>query len=641
MKKILAKICCSVLALCLICSGLVACGAPSWKAGNLKNGGEILSQNGFVAESENYLYYINGSSATSNDNRFGAPIKGALMAVDKASLKTDSIVTEVVVPKIFSATDVNAGLFFDNGYVYYGTPNTEKTSGGAVAYTEMTFARTKLDGSGSTETFFTVGAHETEYRIVKGQNTVYIVYYDSNEQALISYDTATKTKLVIAKTAQDATELSLANYTFINGENTDQAIVVYTTTVYAEPYNATEAEKSDYSRLTENYNKIFFYKAGDVKADGAEVVGTEVLDGGLNASEFDQATYSFTLVQGDYLFYKSTPVQGTAKLYAVKISDFVATGAQTAVVVKNESYVAKTSIIEELDQVYIIENSVVYCTTLVEADGAIKTPVAKTGSISTLLFIDGAELYYYNASSQLARVTLKNVDGGAGLNDEVNEIRISEDTVSSAWYKPQLMTIDGETYVFYLDNSTLGNSYVKFANVNGEVVEPEEDDATKVYYLNTDNVKLLGIKTNADYANEVTTRIENLSNEILVGGYLEFDDEDADVLAIAKLDEVKALYDGLSSEVKSLVSAQAKTTLDAYVKAVEIANKYNALKGIQEYNTTDHTKEDIPASIKTAYDLVVADLQNFKASADADKIDSMIKANYKFFYQRAREFFAN
>ena len=43
----------------------------------------------------------------------------------------------------------------EEGYVYYGTPSTEKNSSGAIAKEDITFMRTKLDGSGDTDVYFT------------------------------------------------------------------------------------------------------------------------------------------------------------------------------------------------------------------------------------------------------------------------------------------------------------------------------------------------------------------------------------------------------------------------------------------------------------------------------------------------------
>lgn len=654
MKKILTRVICSVLALCLLCTGLVACGSESsWKAGKLTNGGEMISQGGFIAESKHYLYYINGVGATTADNTFGVPVKGSLMAVKKDSIGTDKLVTEVVVPKIFSATDIKSGFFIDGGYVYYGTPNTEKNSSGVVANYEMTFVRTKLDGSGKTDTFFTVGAHNVQYRIVKQDGVVYIIYYDAEESALISYNTANKSATTIAKQDIKAKKNTLEHYYFLDNDVCGEAVLLFTTSVYSEEYDSKLAEKDGYDRATENYNQVFLYKAGDKKASGADVIGQKVLDGNTE-DVFEQSSYSFSLFKSGYMFYQRAS-QGTTKMYAATIDelkgDFTAESknAYKGTLIKNSTYVTDAAIIEDLENVYVLENDVVYHTSLIdivkgEGDSKVvlkpvKKPVAKTGTISTLLFIKDAELYYYNLSTELAKIKLKDVEGGALLTDEVNEVRISEGKVSTSWYKPKMMKVGEKNYLFYLDNSATGNSYVQYVDLGTKVIKPEEDDASQIYYFDTEGIKLLGKKTDADMAKEITSRIENISKSLDVGT-LVFDDPEADVLTVAEVEKVKKLYDNSNPATKEAVESEAVEVLNNYVKAIKIANLYKKLEGIEAYNTEDYNANSAElASYKQAYNQIKKEVEAFKASDNASKVESYIKSNYKFYYQRAKEFF--
>ena len=637
MKKLLTKIIGGALALCMLCSGLIACGGASgWQAGQLKDGGNVISSSGFIAETEKYLYYINGSTSVADDNAFGVPVKGSLMAVKKDTLNTANPETEIVVPKIFSATDYKAGLFIDGGYVYYGTPNTEKNSSGEVATTEMTFMRTKLDGSGQTDVFFTVGAHSTEYRIVKGENAVYIVYYNSDDSALISYNTSTKEAKEIIKTDDKAETLSLASYKFVEDGYKDKAVVLYTTTVYTEAYDEAKAEKKDYVRQTATYNQLYAYKVG---AESGELV----LDGIQNKEDaLDDATYSFKLIKNGYVFYTANE-NGATKTYGITLTELLEKKVATAI--KNDAYVTDSAIIETLESVYVLESGVVYKTTLIEADNQIKNPVAKSDSISTMLFVDGNELYYLNSSTKIAKVELKDVQ--AGEKDKVvNEIRISEDTVASAWYKPQVITVGEAKYLFYLDNSALGNSYVKYVDVNNKTVDnggiiaedTDDDGVNDLFYINPEKIAFLGQKTKADQAKYVTTMIDNLSNE-LVDSTLDFEEKDGK-LVVESVDKVKALYDAIADqEVKDLVNATSIETLNDYVKAIEIANEYNKLKGIENYNTKDHTADNIPENIKTAYEQMKDKIEEFKASEDRGIVDGYINDNLKYYYQLAEKFF--
>lgn len=633
MKKLLVTILCGILLLGSLFTGLVACdNGESWKPGSLNNGGNVISQNGFVAETEEYFYYINGVTSTTADNTFGTPIKGSLMAVKKDTIGTDNVVTEVVVPKIFSATDPDAGLFIYNDYVYYGTPNTEKDSSGAVANKEMTFARTKLDGSGNTEIFSIITEHSAKYRMVEKDGVVYIVYYDTVEHALVSFNTTKKEAITIAKTNEEAHAYSLDKYIFVDNDSIADGVVAFTVTCYTEAYDKDKADKGNYTRPTGDYNKLFVYNIGDSKV--SDVYGKLILDGNTE-DIFARAKFSLNLFEAGHLFYTRTPVQGEEKVYAATLEEL--RGQQSAqrfigTEIVNTAYVKETTIIKSLEEIYVLENGTVFKTGLNTTDGFEKKPVAKSSNISGLLFIENGELYYYNISSQLAKVKL------ATLADENNhEIRISTETVSSTWFKPEIFDVGEKSYIFYLDNSALGNSYVHYADVNGDVVEPEENATVKEYYIDGEFVNFLGKKTIEDQSKELNVRIENLSS--VIPGIIEFEDPDADVLTFEAVDEVKALYDGASDKVKEGVTEENVKILNIYVDAIKIANKFNKLKGIEKYNTTDYKAEDLPAEYKLAYDEIKNDIEEFRAREDAKQIENYIEANYKFYYQRAKEFF--
>ena len=109
MKKFIAIII-SVLLLIGASIGLVACGKDK-PTTTLTNWGAIKSYGGAIAETENYLYYINGMGASTDDNTYGKPVKGALMVVDKSTIGTEEVKTEIVIPKLMVASDYNAGIY--------------------------------------------------------------------------------------------------------------------------------------------------------------------------------------------------------------------------------------------------------------------------------------------------------------------------------------------------------------------------------------------------------------------------------------------------------------------------------------------------------------------------------------------------
>ena len=112
MKKLLAKIVCMMLVLALGIATLVGCSDSEWSGKvTLKNSGAVLSNGGFVADTENYIYFINGIGDSTSNNKMGEPLKGALMVADKNDLTK----SEIVVPKLMVASDYNMGVFIDNG----------------------------------------------------------------------------------------------------------------------------------------------------------------------------------------------------------------------------------------------------------------------------------------------------------------------------------------------------------------------------------------------------------------------------------------------------------------------------------------------------------------------------------------------
>ena len=635
MKRILTKILVGALSVCMLVSGLIGCGAgASWKSGDLKSGGALISDGGFLAETQNYLYYINGIANSGEENAFGVPVKGALMAVDKADLSK----TEVVVPKLFVASDYEAGLFIHNDYVYYGTPNVEKNSSGQVAKTEMTFMRTKLDGSAATDEFFTVTSLSDEYRFVENDGKVYIVYYDSAESALISYDTTTKTSTTIIKKDDKADELSLVEYKFVDEDGKNDAVVLYTVTIYTEPY---EEKGEGYTRETEEYNQVYAYTAGDAVGENG-VAGKLVIDGKPAYVGGPNKTIALKLIKDGYVFYTET-ANKKEKTFAITSSDLMASG--TAVEVVNTAYVAQSTLIVSLDEVYTVNEGKVYKSTMIQKENEIKKCVAVKDTISTLLFIkdtnaDGINdtIYYYNSSNQLAKYELKNIVSG-DLDKEVKEIRLSEDTVATTWYDPEMVTIAGKTYLFYADNSSFGASYVKYFDMNVDFEEDvikedtDDDDENDLFYLDTDKIELLGKVTDRDAANIATARINLIAAE-LDNGVIKLEEENG-VLLNKKVDEVKAYYDEITdSAIKSYISTSAVETLNKYIKAIEIANLYNKLKGIENC-----LNEEDAEPFKTAYDLVKADLKAFKASADRETIDAYISNNLKSYYTKAVSLF--
>ena len=614
MKKILLKLLCGVLLVSMLVSGMLACSSSAWAGTTMTDWkGDVVSNGGFVAQTDNYVYYINGVATSTDDNTFGAPIKGTLMAADK----TDLSKTEIVVPKLFAASDYNAGLFIDNGYVYYGTPSLDKASDGTVANSEMMFMRTSLDGK-QTDEFFKVGALSTEYRFVKSGDKVFVVYYDAKDAALICYDTVAKSETVIAKT-DDKTDknYSLANYKFVTAENGEVA-VLFTTTIYSEPYLKDKAEENGYSRGTEAYNNLFAYKPGDAVDETTGVAGT------LIGSKTGYV-YAITLAK-EFVFYTETTVSATAtsKTFGDSVSNLLAN--KKGVEIKNAEYATDANYIVSLDEVYSYADGKLYKATLIGDDKTSKTVVATASNLSKVLDIREGEgekfVYYLTSENAVARKALG--------DPEAKEVIVSEGTVSSTWYAPEIIKVDGASTLFYVDSSSTGASYVKAMDVTKAItVEDTNDDGENDKFYLKDAVSM-GIITEADKRLIASAKISEIANT-LKDGVLPYEKVDGK-LTVKAVVEARVAYDALSDEVKKNFDKAILNTLVKYEKAIEMENLYAKLDGMYGYeNATDSEKD----AIRSAYNEVKDKIEEFVKSEDYSSIVGYISNNAKWNYQQA------
>ena len=608
MRKLLLKLLACMLIVCTFMAGLVACSSSTeWTKPTLTDWGTGSIYGGFMGETDNYIYFINGMASNTSDNTFGAPVKGALMVQDKSDLYK---APQVVVPKLFVATDYNAGLYVYGGRAYYGTPSTDKNSSGAIANSEMTFMSTKLDGTDSVS-YFTIPSLSTEYRIVENDGVVYIVYYKSAESALYSYNTTTKTETLIAKTdakAEGENAVSLNTYKFLDGDAVKNGYaVVYTVTIYDEEYYESAAESSDYSRATKRYNKVLLYKAGGEKAEGDVI---------LDGSE-KEITYALTLVKGNHVYLSETDIFSTVVNKRYNIAD--ATDYKKVV---NADLVTTTNYIFG-DNVLTLNEGDITLRYLLEKDNDKQEKIAKVSTASSIVYYDQAEkyVYYYNSSNNLARIKVPDQDA--------KEERISEDTVATTWYDPQFITIGENDYVFYLDNSSKGASYVKYVDLDGEIKAKDTDDNDEddLFYL--EGHKFLAQRLDADIAAGVASTINAIAND-LNSNALVFEEGADGKLTVKAVVEAKALFDAQTDAVKAEISEETVQTLNDYISAINWANEYNKLKAAKNlYSLSEQERQDLEAT----YNQIKADIEAFRKTENYVDVRDLLGNDLNKYYQ--------
>lgn len=626
MKKILLIVFTVVLA--VSAAFAVGCGSgASFKKPTLTDHGALVSDGGFLAETEKYVYVINGTGVSSADNSFGKPVKGSLVAVDKSTLGGE-VKSEVVIPKLFVASDYTAGVKISGEYVYFGSPSTDKNSKGGIANDELAFQRAKLDGTQTKgDVFFSVSSLSAKYRITEEGGIVYIIYQDSSDSSVKVYDTSSKKTVTVAKTDEknnDAVKsasgkdvyLSMGDVTF--AEDSDSVALFYTVKVYDEEYFKDKAEKEGYSRSTASYNAVYA-----VNAKGEAV---KVLDG-----EEGNVTYAITLVKDGYVFYTATPSGGEAKTYVKAVKDALNESVK-AEVVKNTKYAVSGAIIESLSEVYFYDSDAksVVKSTLVGDERAVKTNVYKADDVSSLIAVKDGYVYYNNASGEIARAEMN--------NEKAVAERVSAGSVNSSWYAPEFVTANGTTYLFYLDTTTTGSSYVWFTDLNANNVKGEDtDDDGENDKFWFEGEKLAGVMLAEDRANAAVSAINDIAST------LDLEDEDNEF--VSSVSHARKVYEALDAEAKKSVSESYVVKLENAEKAIELGRAYNELAEAVKYVSK------MPAAEKAALREKLSDKYEAAKSIRQGMIDSigkdrfvnvrdLLSNNLKAYFTKATDLFS-
>ena len=643
MKKILVKILSCALCLCLLASVLAGCNpVAKWDATKMNNWGSVVSTGGFLAETDNYIYYLNGVADTKADNTYGKAVKGSLMVADKNDLSK----TEIAVPKLFGASDFNAGLYIFGDYVYYGTPSTDKASDGTVANSEMMFRRAKLDGS-TDELLLTVNSLSVEYRIAEKNGTVYIVYYDTESSSIISFNANTKAKTVIAKTDEktDSNE-SMASYVFLENEQLNSAVVVYTANVYSLPYNEDMATGTEAGRPTESYNKVYTYSVGDE-------AGKVVYNG-----ESKQDTFEIVNNDGKFVYVKKTEEFGKTTVYALTANELVNKNAteDAGVEVFAEYGLSNSNLVVDIDTVYILPVTTdqngqttpttgtvkIYKDTLrAKIDGKVvdrsetKQVVAICENVQSFITVYNDYLYYYNADAEIVRVQLNNQDA--------NLERVSNGTVPSAglWFAPEFIKIGAKDYMFYLDNSATGLSYITYIDLatvaTGE--DTDEDEKDDNFFL--EGGKIIGKMLDSDKVKLVQVELDALKDEFENGNIVFDKDENGKYvvengkLKVTAIAKARAVYEALDNGLKEDVNT---SNLENYERAIEIASLLYKLEGVKEINKQSEGTAEYNA-VKQIYNEIKPTIEEYYNSGEYVTINAFIENNLKANYSKAQTLF--
>ncbi len=614
MIKKTVKVLSIVLAL-ILSLGLFACKGNdngSTTVG-LKTPGAVISNNGAVIETENYFYFINGQEDGANDNTYGTPVKGSIMVTAKSDLST----SEIVVPKIVSSEDYNAGIYLFGEYLYYGTTNVEKDSNGNVPKDILTFQKAKIDGS-SVENILSVKGLNTTFRFAQVNGTVYLIYTkvstenDTTVTSIYCYNVSNGSEVLVTDNA--------TAYVLGDNDEVSSLAVVYTESVKKYPNISDNTE-------TESYNIVKAFKAGD--SASKTVLKGDRASTGLSTD----VSYTIADVRNGYVFVASSYVSGTLAdtTVAVTYADLYDSTPETqknltSVEVLNAGHISDCYFVS-LDNVYYSDaNGDVVKASLTGngADATIVASVTVTKFVGIKTYGGVDYLYYLNADSILCGVELS--------EDEPKDEVIVFEGINVSWYSVKMV---GD-YLVWSNSAAGGKQYITMTNVAENKFVTDEDDVITF----DGDVITLGKKLDADVAAEFNALVENFkAGAYDVNQRVNVRDENGNLnvkdgkVYAEGFAEVKAFYDAMTDNQKSSISEDAKHAYDLYIECFDYVNQLYKLNGFIADNGVwaVHTKEEWKAIATQVKDYIDAKMQD----ADYESIFNMADNNL------AREYWGN
>lgn len=493
-KKLMAVLAAAALVLSVFagCGGSVALSADGSTATDPSNGG-------FLVETGDFVYFINGNELYTEDNTDGKVEKGALVRVKKSDLgKGKGAAVEVVASKLVSTGDHSAGIYIYGGKIYFATPNNTKNKTGTVLSDEIQFCSVNLDGTGRKVIATATGTagNSAAFRFVEKDGKVYIVYISTVEETEHEHEDGsvhTDTHNYINVVAADGSLSVKEDYSsYILDKNLDGKYIYFVKSV----------ENTVLDR-TETYNDLYRLEIGK---DKAELVLSGV---GSNRNENANATkgiggVTFTLIAAEngYVYFSVTDVDTApttntiyayvnsakmaaaadaaaaeanyAKLYddETEIADIMTFNGSSTVFSANSMYVAPTEII------YIDGNRgiCVYDYTKEDDYGAVSGYYYGVRSIyyssdiltASIAYVKGGYLYYHLSGIyyRLPFNTAAAVDSIVAKDAEAE--KLSPVTFATDWYAPEVVKVGDAEYVLGTVSSADYFDYVASVKVYSE-----------------------------------------------------------------------------------------------------------------------------------------------------------------------------
>ncbi len=574
---------------------------------------KTATNGGAVVETDKYFYFVNGVTASNADNDYGTPVKGSIMVVDKADLKKQ----EIVVPKIVSSEDMNAGIYVYGDYIYYGTTTTKKDTDGNIAYGMLEFQKAKINGEGVEEVALIEGLN-TEFRFVEKSGVVYLVY-----AVVETVDSVAVTDIYCLNTSNGESKKVVddaASCMFVDNANISNAVVLFTKTV-----------KDSVTNQALSYNEVYAYVAGD--ADAKKVL-TGKKDGNDSKTGFvSDVMLSISYIKNGYVFV-TVPASSTLtsqKVIAYTFAELFQTADQKnkgEEVINTSSYQHAYFTTLDGDSYYTYSDNT-YSGIVKGKLNSDEFVLVSDVSATKVIGVDNGYVYYLDSENYINCVKANEVE-------PEDKIQITLGAVNTSWYAPEI----SNGYLFYTDASATGNDYlkaIKLADLNlafEDDTDVKQDKETETWSLKQDNIIALGKYTDADVAEVFSAKLVEFQGKAYNEGMrVDVRDDEGNLIKdngkVVHKDfpAIENEYNALTDAQKDLLSDEIKNAYSLFIRCQQVNNILAPLEGFN----SDTTKTD--AEWKTKVETAKSAINKFIAdNADFESVFNMVDNNLLWEY---------
>lgn len=465
-KKIIA-----VIALVLVLTiGLVACNGKTYKSSGVADGNKYASSpvenNGsFVVKQGGYVYFVNAYVGADAENKFGKQEKSCLY---RAELDENGNIIEgsrvALVNKNIYSTSTKSGIYVRGNWIYFASPNTDKTKSGEVNTKYLDFFRVSLDGK-KTELLYTIANRSADFFVTDNS----LLVLDGGALKKIDLNKKSLNKINNKKNYVEVrSNVSSLQPIVANGAFSGMALMV------------SNAADSDSWKKFNTLSVI--YADGTIK----DVI-TDNSFGGDADSYLYNATVSVKdyVVKGDKItvYYTKTDKDSKVQLCAYTFGTDFSFDSKNEVLLMKDASSSNVAAVKGIDEksAFVTVSSAPYLKKVkyVEQDknpleqdkNPQNVPASATNPESqlqrqiTIRDVRDGYVFYTDASSAKALFRYK-----YDTEDLRYEECVAEFNLSSSWFAPVIL---GD-YMYFLDGTKEYTYRVKLQT--GDIVKPETKD---------------------------------------------------------------------------------------------------------------------------------------------------------------------